>query len=78
LETKAYIDAKSRFQEMAQEREGITPAYKVLSEEGPDHEKLFTMGVYLDERIMGQGSGSSKQAAEQEAAKDALQTYESK
>lgn len=75
IETKAYIDAKSRFQEIAQEREGITPSYKLLSEEGPDHEKLFTMGVYLNSRLMGQGSGPSKQLAEQEAAKNALQTY---
>lgn len=72
LETKAYIDAKSSFQELAQEKEGITPVYKVLSEEGPDHEKIFTMGVYLEEKQIGKGTGPSKQSAEQAAAGDAL------
>ncbi|PIZ01215.1 ribonuclease III, partial [bacterium (Candidatus Howlettbacteria) CG_4_10_14_0_8_um_filter_40_9] len=67
LETKAYIDAKSSFQELAQEKEGITPVYKVLSEEGPDHEKIFTMGVYLEEKQIGKGTGPSKQSAEQAA-----------
>lgn len=78
LETKAYIDAKSRFQEIAQEREGITPAYKVLSEEGPDHAKLFTIGAYLDKRLLGKGTGPSKQAAEQASAAQALKKYEGK
>lgn len=72
LETKAYIDAKSNFQELAQDKEGITPVYKVLSEEGPDHEKQFTMGVYLGEKQIGEGTGPSKQSAEQAAAADAL------
>ena len=76
LETKAYIDAKSSFQELAQEKEGITPVYKVLSEEGPDHEKIFTMGVYLEEKQIGKGTGPSKQSAEQAAAGDALSRYE--
>lgn len=75
LETKAYIDAKSNFQELAQEKEGITPVYKVLSEEGPDHEKIFTMGVYLGEKQIGKGTGPSKQSAEQAAAGDALAKY---
>lgn len=78
LETKAYIDAKSNFQELAQEKEGITPVYKVLSEEGPDHEKIFTMGVYLGEKQIGKGTGPSKQSAEQAAAGDALGEYKSK
>lgn len=75
LEAEAHIDAKSRFQEMAQEKDGLTPSYKVLSEEGPDHEKVFTMGVYLSDKLAGRGSGASKQAAEQMAAADALKHY---
>jgi len=76
IETKAYMDAKSRFQELAQERDGITPSYKVIAEEGPDHEKIFSIGVFLEERLMGEGKGFSKQSAEQEAAKDTLIRYE--
>lgn len=75
IETKAYIDPKSRFQELAQEKDGITPSYKVIAEEGPDHEKIFTIGVFLDDRLMGEGHGPSKQSAEQEAAGDALEKY---
>lgn len=67
-----YIDPKSKFQEIAQEKTGITPLYKVLKEEGPDHEKKFTIGVYIGEKLMGQGTGFSKQSAEIEAAEEAL------
>ena len=76
IETKAYIDAKSRFQEVVQDKEGITPNYKVLSEEGPDHAKNFTMGAYIGEKMVGTGTGPSKQTAEQSAAADALKNYE--
>lgn len=68
----SHIDAKSKFQELAQEKAGITPEYQLLHDEGPDHDKIFTMGAYLAERIVGKGSGCSKQAAEQKAAEDAL------
>ncbi len=68
----SYIDAKSRFQEIAQEKLGITPVYELLHDEGPDHDKVFTMGAYIEERIVGKGKGSSKQTAEQKAAEDAL------
>jgi ribonuclease-3 len=68
----SYQDAKSRFQEAAQDAEGVTPRYKVVSEEGPDHDKHFIVGVYLHEKEAGQGEGKSKQEAEQAAAKNAL------
>lgn len=68
-----HIDAKSRLQELAQERRGITPEYRLLSATGPDHEKIFTMGAFLREENVGLGSGGSKQAAEQSAARDALE-----
>ena len=68
----AWIDAKSLFQERAQEHESITPVYKTLKETGPDHDKHFIVGVYLGSKLFGQGDGKSKQDAEQEAARAAL------
>ncbi len=65
-------DAKSRFQEIAQEKRSVTPIYKTLSEVGPDHDKQFTVGVYLSNEEMAQGTGKSKQDAEQSAAQNAL------
>lgn len=67
-----FKDAKSRFQEEAQERVKITPTYKVLEEFGPDHAKHFIVGVFLGEELVAKGEGSSKQEAEEEAAKNAL------
>jgi ribonuclease III len=75
LEKKLYTDPKSRFQELAQEKLRVTPCYKVLKEEGPDHNKIFTVGVYLVDKLVGQGQGPSKQAAELGAASDALVSY---
>ncbi len=69
---KSWIDAKSRFQEKAQEKVGITPAYKTLKEIGPDHDKSFTLGVFLGDTQIATGSGPSKQEAEQKAAEKAL------
>lgn len=69
---KSWIDAKSLFQEKAQEIEGITPAYKTIKESGPDHDKKFTVGVYLGKELVISGDGDSKQEAEQEAARKAL------
>lgn len=66
-------DAKSRFQEEAQERLKITPTYKVLEEWGPDHAKHFLVGVFLGDELVAEGEGSSKQEAEEGAAKKALQ-----
>jgi ribonuclease-3 len=73
IEKGLFKDAKSRFQEEAQERVGITPTYKVLEEFGPDHEKHFIVGVFLKDELVAKGEGSSKQEAELEAAKKALQ-----
>lgn len=72
LELGLWIDAKSRFQEAAQEIMGITPTYRVLTEEGPDHEKQFIVGVFLDKEKIGEGEGTSKQEAQTEAAENAL------
>lgn len=72
IEKGAWQDGKSRFQELAQEKKGITPSYKTLSEEGPDHARTFTVGVYLGSDEVAQGTGKSKQDAEQSAAQNAL------
>ena len=72
IKNKLYKDAKSLFQERSQEKTGITPIYKVLNESGPDHDKIFEVGVYIGENLAGTGSGPSKQDAEQKAAEDAL------
>lgn len=72
LEQGLWIDAKSRFQEAAQEITGITPTYKVVSEEGPDHAKNFVVGVYLDREQIAVGMGTSKQEAQTAAAEEAL------
>lgn len=77
LATGSWRDPKSHLQEVSQRIDGMTPVYRVLSEEGPDHDKLFTLGVYVGEKLMGKGNGSSKQNAQQEAAKAALIAYES-
>jgi ribonuclease-3 len=72
LEVGSWVDPKSKFQEMAQDKYGLTPNYQVLSEEGPDHDKIFTVGVFVGDRLCGKGQGSSKQAAQQVAAGIAL------
>jgi len=74
LEKGLFRDSKSRFQEQAQERVGITPTYKVLKEWGPDHAKNFIIGVFLDKELAAQGEGSSKQEAEEQAARHGLET----
>lgn len=76
LETGSWRDPKSYLQEVAQEKESHTPNYKVLSEDGPDHDKVFTLGVFIGGQLRGSGSGSSKQAAQQKAAEEALKYYE--
>jgi len=73
IEKGLYKDAKSRFQEEAQEKVGITPTYQVLKEWGPDHEKHFIIGVFLGKDLVAKDEGSSKQEAEEAAAKKALQ-----
>ena len=78
LTSGSWMDSKSRLQEIAQSIDNATPHYRVLSEEGPDHEKIFTVGVYIDEALRGQGDGPSKQAAQQLAAEAALVYYANK
>ncbi|MDD5145212.1 MAG: ribonuclease III [Candidatus Pacebacteria bacterium] len=73
IEEKLFRDSKSLFQEKAQEKLGITPNYKVLKEEGPDHARNFKIGVFLDKDLVAEGEGSSKQEAELEAARKALE-----
>lgn len=73
IEKGLYKDAKSLFQEEAQEKVEITPTYKVLKEWGPDHAKHFIIGVFLEKELIAEGEGSSKQEAEDEAAKKALE-----
>jgi ribonuclease-3 len=72
LENQLYLDPKSKFQEKAQEINGVTPHYKVLKESGPDHAKTFEVGLYLDEELIAKGKGSSKQEAQVEAASKGL------
>lgn len=72
VEEKTWLDAKSKFQEQAQDHDGVTPLYKTLKEEGPDHDKHFTVGVYLGKNKVAEGMGKSKQEAEQAAAGNAL------
>ena len=72
IEKGLFKDSKSRFQEEAQERVGITPTYNVLDEWGPDHAKHFLVGVFLGKELVAKGEGSSKQEAELEAAENAL------
>ncbi len=68
-----YKDAKSFVQEKSQELFGVTPSYRVLSEEGPDHDKLFRIGIYFNDELIAEGEGKSKQEAETCAAKNALE-----
>ncbi|MBU6231079.1 MAG: ribonuclease III [Patescibacteria group bacterium] len=70
---KLWLDAKSRFQEQAQDKAGKTPSYRTLREEGPDHNKQFTLGVFLGDVQVASGTGASKQEAEQKAAEKALE-----
>jgi len=76
LESGSWRDPKSHLQEVSQRIDGHTPSYRVLEEVGPDHDKIFTLAVYVGDKLMGKGSGSSKQNAQQEAAKAALLAYE--
>lgn len=76
LRNQSYLDPKSRFQEKAQEMRGITPHYQILDEKGPDHAKIFTVGLYLDEEQIMTGQGSSKQEAQVDAATKGLKKME--
>lgn len=70
---KMWLDAKSHFQEKAQEIVGVTPSYETVKETGPDHDKHFTVAVFLGEEHVAEGEGKSKQEAEQQAAKAGLE-----
>lgn len=72
IRNKLWLDPKSRFQEKSQEETGITPSYRTLKEVGPDHNKHFTLGVFLGDKQVAIGDGPSKQEAEQKAAENAL------
>lgn len=75
LQSGSWMDPKSHLQEVVQSKDGFTPQYKVLSEEGPDHDKIFTIGVYVNGKLKGQGVGPSKQTGQVAAAEDALKHY---
>ncbi|HUD03363.1 MAG TPA: ribonuclease III [Patescibacteria group bacterium] len=78
LVSGSWMDSKSRLQELAQSVENSTPHYKVISEDGPDHEKTFKVGVFIEENLRGTGEGPSKQTAQQRAAEAALNYYTEK
>jgi ribonuclease III len=72
IKAGSYKDAKSFAQEKAQEIYNVTPSYRVMSEEGPDHDKRFKVGIYFSDELVAEGEGKSKQEAEMEAARAAL------
>lgn len=79
IEYGLYVDAKSHFQELVQEKLAITPTYRVLEEKGPDHAKHFKVGAYVGNALIAEGVGSSKQEAQMASAEAALKTdWESK
>lgn len=78
IQKKLYKDFKSQFQEKIQEKVGTTPVYKVIDEKGPDHAKTFVSGVFVNDQMIAQGTGPSKQEAEQKAAKAALAIWGNK
>ncbi len=77
LKTGSWMDPKSHLQELVQSQDGVTPQYRILEEVGPDHDKIFTVGIFVGETLRGQGTGPSKQAAQQKAAEAALTHYKS-
>ncbi len=76
VEKKLYRDSKSLLQEIIQEKRGVTPTYKLIKASGPDHNKEFKMGVYIDSKLIETGTGPSKQAGEEDAAVKALENWE--
>lgn len=75
LDSGSWRDAKSRLQEIAQSKDSMTPNYKVMKEDGPDHDKTFVVGAFIGPKLKGQGAGPSKQIAQQNAAEEALESY---
>lgn len=78
LAKKSWRDPKSHLQELVQRVDGLTPVYKVMKEEGPDHNKTFTLGVFVGNRLKGSGKGHSKQEAQTAAAAVAIEAYQKK
>ena len=78
LEAGTWRDPKSYLQEVSQRMSGETPDYRVLNEDGPDHDKIFTVGAFVGGREIGRGEGSSKQIAQQNAAREGIQSYHQK
>ena len=75
LDEGSWRDPKSYIQELAQKMDGVTPIYRTLKEEGPDHDKVFTVGVYVGESLKGTGTGHSKQEAQTMAAREGVKKY---
>ena len=75
LEEGTWRDPKSYVQELAQKVDGETPVYRTLKEDGPDHDKTFTVGIYVGDKLMGTGMGHSKQEAQTEAAREGVKKY---
>lgn len=75
LKSGSWMDPKSHLQEVVQSKVSFTPQYKVLSEDGPDHDKVFTVGVFVNGELQGEGTGPSKQAGQVAAAEQALKKY---
>jgi len=78
VKNKKYIDPKTYFQEVTQERFKVLPEYKIVEETGPDHNKNFKIAAYLNNELLGEGEGPSKQRAQEEAARSALHKLEKK
>jgi ribonuclease-3 len=75
LESESWRDAKSYLQELAQHIDGVTPVYRVMKEEGPDHDKSFTLGVFINDHLKATAVGHSKQEAQVKAASEAIRKY---
>ncbi|MEX0913086.1 MAG: ribonuclease III [Candidatus Paceibacterota bacterium] len=73
VEKQLWQDPKSHFQELAQDKTSTTPSYELISQEGPDHDRMFTVGIYLKDEKVAEGKGRSKQEAERDAAEKALE-----
>jgi ribonuclease-3 len=77
IQTESWRDPKSILQELAQAKFSVPPVYRVLEESGPDHDKVFTLGAYIKNKLYGKGTGHSKQTAQQKAAEEALEKLQS-
>jgi len=76
LKTGSWMDPKSHLQEIIQSQDGQTPQYRIIEETGPDHDKIFTVGVFVGDKQIGEGTGPSKQSAQVAAAQTALKQYQ--